>query len=75
MAELSKAFDRPLTFGDADQVRVIRIMNGDQAYCLRCYKEYDPLLFSRGAKCRTCYVKLEPGAACAVSGWRSAGVT
>ncbi len=36
-----RAFRRPLTFGDAEQVRILSAMNGDYPYCDKCFHVLD----------------------------------
>jgi len=38
-APRAPAFDRPPTFGDAEQARILAAMNGSLPYCDRCFAE------------------------------------
>jgi len=60
-----EAFARPLRFGDAEQIRILRIMNGGRPYCPLCFDVLEGGGVSDvGDPCRQCrgayYV---PGAA------------
>ena len=36
-----EAFQRPLVFGDPEQVRIMRAINGPRPFCSQCYRVLD----------------------------------
>lgn len=48
---MKNPFKRPLRMGDREQIRAVKIMNGDELYCPVCYKTYDPDRHSVGEGC------------------------
>ena len=52
---MSDPFSRPLTFGDPEQIRALRAMNGERPYCPECYYVPDDADYAvAGLRCWAC---------------------
>jgi len=80
-----RAFDRPLRIGDPDQVRVMRILNGELPYCGKCLREFEPDdlieafgmdvdVEAVGEPCPVCHGLILPGAGMTARWMRYAGL-
>ena len=48
-------FDRPLKFGDAEQARILTLLNGDKPFCPSCWRTgFFPYRPPLGASCPKC---------------------
>ncbi|HUT58067.1 MAG TPA: hypothetical protein VNA25_09490 [Phycisphaerae bacterium] len=54
LVTIGPPFDKPLTFGDPDQITAIQIMNGEDLYCTACWSTFDDSWNKSGRWCPEC---------------------